>query len=353
MKLIGAVLVFCLGATHATAADGPVRLSLKEAIRSAVEKNLDVQAELYNPAIAEAEVRQSRGIYDTRLTMLTSYQDSTTQPVNFVVSGSEQRIFEANPGVSQLVPIGGTLGLTFNNTFNNNNFPTSRNNYWQSAVTLSLTQPLLKNFGRDTTELAINIASSNKEGSLDRFKTRLIETIFQVRNEYYRLYTLREELEVAKTSLQLAQKILSDTQARVKAGVLPAMEILNAEFGVAAREKDLIDAEKAVKDQEDVLRVLLQMPDVAEIIPIDTPSRDRYSVNGDEAIQRALAIRPELAEQRTNLRINELETRATRNRTLPELNLSTSVALTGLDRRYDETMDQIGTTNFPVWFVGL
>jgi outer membrane protein len=54
-----------------------------------------------------------------------------------------------------------------------------------------------------------------------------------------------EEWAVRKVSLELARKVLTETQARVKAGVMPAMETLNAEFGVAVVKKDLIDAERA------------------------------------------------------------------------------------------------------------
>src|SRR6185369_13377456 len=108
----------------------------------------------------------------------------------------------------------------------------------------------------------------------------------QVRTEYYKLYSLREDRNVKKVSLELARKILSDTQARVKAGVLPAMEVLNAEFGVVTREKELIDAELAVNDQVDVLRLLLQLDaKTGDLQMVDVPPRDRLEANEGEAVQ--------------------------------------------------------------------
>ena len=44
----------------------------------AAEKNLDVKAELYNPALAESDIRKSRAIYDPLLTALTNYSESTS-----------------------------------------------------------------------------------------------------------------------------------------------------------------------------------------------------------------------------------------------------------------------------------
>jgi len=357
MKLmVATALCVCFATAPALAAEGQMPLTLAEAVRSAVEKNLDVKAELYNPAMAQADIRKNEGIYDTILGLNTDFNYSVTVPASTFLSGSvtnRQKTFSIDPGVSQLLPIGGTLGLTFNNTFNNNNSTISLNNYWKSDLTLSLTQPLLKNFGREPTELAIMVARNSKGESLERFRTMLSDTVARVRTEYFKLYSLREDLEVRKTSLLLARKILDDTKARVKAGVLPAMEILNAEFGVASREKDLIDAEKAVRDQYDVLRVLLQLPRREEIVPADLPTKDPLSVNEEEMIKRSLDNRPEIREQRTALRSRELEMRVAHNRTLPDLNLSASAALTGLDRHYSRDLEKVGSTDYPVWGVGL
>ena len=66
-----ACALMCLP-SFATAADAPIQLSLNEAIRMAVEKNLDVRAELYNPAQFEADINRNRAIYDPLLTLQTN-----------------------------------------------------------------------------------------------------------------------------------------------------------------------------------------------------------------------------------------------------------------------------------------
>lgn len=343
---------------NALAQEGPLNLSIKDAIKLAVEKNLDVKAELYNPAMAEADIRRNLGIYDTLLNALTNYNNSTTLPPNSFITGTtinRQQSLQFNTGASQLVQSGGTVGLAFNNTWNDSNANPTRiiPNYYQSNLTLSFNQPLLKNFGKEATELNINAARFAKEGTLDRFKTKLSDTVAQVRNECFKLYSLREDLEVKKTSLALARKILLDTQGQVKAGVLPAMEILNAEFGVATREKDIIDAERAVKDEMDVLRVLLQLDKGNDIFITDQPTRQNYTVVEEEALARALADRPELLSQRATIKTNDLRARVARNRTLPDLALTSNVALTGLDRYYNRDLERIGSGDFPVWGIGL
>jgi outer membrane protein TolC len=334
------------------------QLTLKEAIKLAVENNLDVRAELYNPASAVADINKYRGIYNPLFSLENNYKDAKTLSPNRVVTGgasvSREKSITYDAGISQLVPIGGTLDLAFNNSWVENNFTAGNiNKYYQSDVTLSLVQPLLKNFGRESTELNIDVARFNREGALEQFRTRLMDIISQVQTQYHQLYSARENLEVKRTSLNLAETILTNTKAQVKAGVLPAMEILNAEFGVATRKKELIDAERALSDQLDRLRLLLQIHDEAEIIPVDTPFREDYQVDESSSIKRALESRPDLKQQRSSLKSSELQARVARNQTLPQLDFNASAAFTGLAESYNHDLERVGSGDYPIWFAGL
>jgi outer membrane protein TolC len=314
------------------------------------ERNLDVRAELYNPAQFEAEINRNRGIYNPLLTALTSYEDlkNPTVAAGSAVTTAGKTL-QLNAGISQLFWTGATLSAGFNNAYNSTD---KLGDYWQSTLSLTLNQPLLKNAGREATESAILVSRLSKYGSIEKFNARLLNTVASATTEYYKLYNLREQLEVRKVSLELALKILGETKARVAAGVLPAMEILNAEFGVAAREKDVIDSEKAVRDQEDVLRQLLQLEQRAEIVPVDLPRRDLITVSENDAVQRILN-RPDIREQKRNLEIVELQTRVFLNKTRPDLALFGSVGANGLDREANRDLERMVNVDAPFWSIGL
>ena len=332
----------------------PLKLSLKEGIRMAAENNLDVRAELYNPAQYEAEVRRNRAIYDPTLNFQTRYTDTKAPIISgFSSSFSTNRSFFFDTTLSQLLWTGGTATFAFDNSYleSSSSLAPGRN-YWESGLGLTVSQPLLKNFGRESTEMNINISRFSKFASLEQFNNRLMNTIAQVRNDYYRLYSLREQLEVRKVSLDLASKILNDTKARVAAGVLPAMEILNAEFGVTSREKDVIDAEKALNDQLNTLQLLLQIEDADDIAVVDFPRRDLLQISESEAIVRALN-RPDIRVQKRNLDINELQTRVFDDNLKPDLSLIASGSLVGFDRTYNRNLERLGSFDYPAWTVGL
>lgn len=355
MKLLNPLSFFILlFPVVAHSAGESLSLTLPEAIRLAVEKNLDVRAELYNPAQYEAEINRNRSIYDPLLTLQTSFTDSTTTTATSTTGRDNQaESILLNSSVSRLFWTGATAAVYFNNSNATTNSAVGMPSYWQTGLGASISQPLLKNAGRETTEIAINVSRLSKFASLERFNSRLLSTVTQVRNEYFKLYSLREERDVKKVSLELARRILSETQARVKAGVLPAMEILNAEFGAVSREKDLIDAERAVLDQVDVLKLLLQLDDkVSELRTADLPTRDWLEVSEIEGIKKAIG-RPDIREQKHNLEIAELQTRVYNNKTRPDLTLTASASLTGLDSTYQRNLDKAFTFDYPVWSIGL
>ena len=358
------ILALLTGIFHGVswAQEDTAQLSLQQAVKLAVENNLDVKAELYNTAMFEADVRRFRGAYDTILSGLLNYQESTTIPTSTVLSGGtinyEQKTLRYNAGVSQMLPTGGTVGLSFNNNWIRNNSASSGeflylNDYYQSDLVLEFAQPLLRSFGREVTELNISTAQFNKSGSFDQFKLLLLNTVSQVTAQYFQVITARQDLEIRKASLALAERILNDTKARVNAGVLPAMEILNAEFGVATRQQELIDAERLLLDQSDRLRLLIQLPGKGEIVPTGTLSHVQFTVDEDAAIRTALVERPDLKLLEKGLKLNQLQSRVARQQTLPDLLLTGSYAPTGLAREYSRDLDRLASNKYPVWGVAL
>lgn len=352
---------FCLlHSGLAQAQQNSIDLGLKEAVKMALERNLDIQAELYNPASAEAVVIKSKSIYNPFLSLFVGYQDLNVQQSFFIDSQSSvdrQKNAIYNAEISQLLPGGGTISASFNNNWDQNNLDafgiSNMDVYFRSKVGLSLSQPLLKNFGSETTELRISVAKFDKEGSIEQLRTKLLDIVSQVMTQYNKLYSLHKNLEVKRTSLNLAETILNNTRDQVTAGVLPPIEILNAQFGVAAQRKNYIDAERALRDQIGVLRVLLQLHGITDIIPTDAPIRDEYKVDESQEIQRGLTQRPDLRQMKISLKSSELQSRVAKTQILPELNAIASAAFTGLADNYNRDLERVGSGQYPIWFVGL
>lgn len=330
-----------------------INLSMKGAVKLAVEKNLELRTELYNSAMANAEVRRNRGIYNTVLGMNVDYTDSRTFPAVLGATGN-QKTLRADPKITQFLPTGGNLEIHYNNSriitdYAFSTFP----DYWTSELSLGLTQPLLRNFGPKVANLNIVLAEKARDATVKRIAAKIQALVAQVRVEYFKLNSLREDLQAKKVALDLANRILNDVSEKVKAGALPSMEVLNAEYGVSSREKEQIDAEKAVKDQVDLLRRLLQLPSEVDINAVEAPNLARVSPNLPQAITMALSQRPEIEEAHIQIASAQAQFAAARNKILPSLNLFGSFALTGTAPSYAGDMERLTSRDFKVWNVGM
>ena len=70
---LGALAFPCLAVAE------PTRLSVDDAVRIAMERNLGLQVETYNPAIAATDIRRARSIYDPTLSALLDHHGENRQ----------------------------------------------------------------------------------------------------------------------------------------------------------------------------------------------------------------------------------------------------------------------------------
>jgi len=328
-----------------------VRLSFAEAVKIGVERNLDLVIERYETRIGDADVEKNASLYAPHLVGTTSLRNERT-PNPVTGSGTDTFQFSLSPGVRQLLPTGGTVGVTFENLYTDSSTPGGVS-FWGSDLLVTLNQPLLKNFGRETTELALDLSRQSRRAAGEKLTSRLLDLVAQIRSQYFLLHSLREEMKAREASLQLAKKILTDTKARVDAGVLPAMEILNAEFGVSARERELIEAERQVRDQEDALRLLIRLNEPGEIVPVDPPVTTEVQLEQESELLRLVGARSEVKELDASIRALELQKRVAELQTKPELSLKAEAAVAGAGRGYGRDLERLGSLEYPRWSIGL
>ncbi len=335
------------------------RLSVDDAVRTAVERNLGLRVETFNPAIAATGLDRARAIYDPRLAALIDHRGENRQAGPGSTFVNRTRFFDANASLDQLLPTGATASAAFTNFWSRNNLGISDNlglsasRYAQPELTLSLSQPLLQGLGKEVTERGITTADDAMELSLASWNQKALDTAADARNRFLALVKARESLATRKASLAVARRVHEENEARVKAGVLAAFELQDSEFGVLQREKDLLDAELAERDAADQLSVTLNLPPGTILDVPDTPWSDVLDPSEEEAVGVALRRRPDLVIARISLRTAEFNERISRNLALPSLALEGAAGITGIGEDYGNAIDDMRTGKYPNWSVGL
>jgi len=352
-RILAALLSLGVLAFSGPAVAEPARLTVDDAVRIAVERNLGLQVETYNPAIAETDIRRARSIYDPLLSSLLVYRgvNMQTGPTSAVVERT--RNFDASASLDQLLSTGATASAAFTNFLYKDNLGISASRYAQPELTLSLSQPLLKGFGKQVTERGITTADDAMDLSLADWNQKALDTAADARNRFLTLVKARESLATRKASLAVARRVHEENQARVNAGVLAAFELHDSELGVLAREKDLLDAELAERDGADQLRLTLHLPSETVLELPDTPWTDVPDPSEKESLEVALLRRPDLAKARTSLRTAEFNEEISRNLALPDLSVEGSAGVAGTATEFGNAINDMGTGKNQNWAVGL
>jgi len=349
--LLGIFAAACAWPGVSSAAE-TVRLSVSEAVRTAIERNLGLKVASFEPAIAETEVRKARSIYDPSLSALLNHSGSNLPrtPGSDLVDRSRQVDLDAS--LSRLLPTGATAALSFNNRLFRDNGPaTSR--YARPELSFSVSQPLLKGLGRDVTERGIRTAEDAMDAQFAEWSRQALETAATARNRYLELVKARENLSTRRASLALAQRLHEENEARVRAGVLASYQLQDSLLGVLRRQSELLESERLERDAADRLLTALNLPPGTTVEDEGIPLIADATESETEALRTAMSRRPDLIQARIAVRTAEFNERVARNLALPSLALEGSAGIAGLDDSYGSALDDLGDGDYPAWSVGL
>jgi outer membrane protein len=331
------IILLAAGKGYCDTIPEKLNLSRNDAVSMALSKNIDLRYETLNSSMAEKDVAKSRGIYRPVFNASAIGGVSSIPGETFSAKSTTESI-----GLAQGLSTGGTVTATYLTGYTNIDsvVPGAPSKDWQSSAGILVSQPLLKNFGKETTELNITLAASALQDSLERLRFTTTDTVFSVIATYNRLYTLRQLLEAKAASLKSVQDLLDEIKKKEKPGSQQGMEVANAEFAIAQRQKELVDAERNVRDTEATLRYLIGMESKAQIIPSDPPLREEPQETEEQAVKAAMEFRPDLKQIRQALKTSQLQERVSRRQALPDLSVTGGGGINGFGNNFGNTYQQ-------------
>jgi outer membrane protein len=314
-------------------------ISLVQSVLLALQNSLDIKVERLSPLIREEEVRREAGAFFSPRMGFEASTDRSLRIAGSVLAGSQvlkTENLDVNTGVSMRSITGGVVSLDFRNKrFETNSVFQLFDPQYTAELALTLTHPLLKNFGVGFNGVRIKVAQNNTEISKYQLKAVVMNLIVDVQQTYWDLVLTADDLAARRHSLEVAQHLQRRTAEMVSRGRLPAIALLQAKTAVLEREIDLVAAENACKDAQARLKALLNLdqvvaPTAYTLVPTDAPLVEPAPVSVEAGIKSALAKRPELFQARLDQENKVLGERFARNQQLPELNFIGSIGLSGL-----------------------
>lgn len=338
--------------------DSVERLSLREAVATALENNPGIAVERLGPRYARAEVARAYAIFDPELRLFGELE-RTIEPTGSALAGAEvvrTRSHDFGASVQKLIRTGARLKIDYeSNEFRQNSTFLGLRPQYKPELTFSISQPLLRNFGLGLTVLLIRSAEASSGAAYYEYRTKVTTLIRSVVESYWAVVRAREDVKAEEEGLQLARTLEKENDARVRAGVLPPIAVKEAAAESAAREERVIVAANRLTIATERLRLLLQRnPQDAflprTIDPSEAPDVRAVETDEQKILESAIGSRPELLRARYEIQNRQLLTRLQRNNLLPSLDLGASYGLNGLAGRgvpqIDFATGEAATTKF-------
>jgi outer membrane protein TolC len=340
---------------------GGRRMSLEDCVAEALQHNLAIQIQRYNPEISLYNLRASYGGYDPLLKFSANHQ-YTVQPSGFTSQGiqlpAQTTTFNSfNSSIGGELPFSG-LQYNIQGSINEQTFLSSSNlPNSGGSIGLQLTQPLLQNFWIDSTRLTIKVNKNRLQYSEQGFREQVITSIEAVQNAYYELVYSLENVKVQQEAVNLAQTQLDQDKQRMQIGTLALLSVQQDESQLAQNKATLIAAESKLDTDELTLKNLLtdNFPEWhrVQVQPTETLSAPLVLFDLQDSWSKAMTLRPDLVQARLNVEQQGIQLKFLKNQIFPELDLVGTLGYNGEGVFYEGTFDQIGKGNAPYYSYGV
>ena len=333
-----------------------VRLTLEDAVKFALDRNLDIAVQRLNPEINDIAIASIRSVYHPSLTSTISQAKTVNTPTSQLQlgqggAGVENKNLTYNGSMTQSVPWGGgSLSVTLNNgrgesTSNNALF----NPQFQSTWSGNYVQPLLRGFKTDATRQSLAVSKINRDISDVQLKATITNTLSNVRNAYWDYVFATQAVEVALQSVTLAEQLVKDNQTRVEVGTMAPIDVVQAQSQSATARQNLATVQQTMHTAELVLKRLIvsgtQDPNWnAQLDPVDRPEFRPEAIDIESVVRRALSERTDYEIAKKNLMSNDVTLKYLLDQLKPQADFQATYGLSGIGGPYlQRDLTQLGS----------
>lgn len=336
---ITAFLLF-LPASQCLAAETPT--SLQELILLGLHENLGLQASQLEIPVSREATSAEEGRFDVELFAESAYSDVRTPNSSSLIpqTSFDSKTLSGDVGVRKRFETGLSGELAFSTQrLDDSSVIESLNPKYQSALGLNLTQPLLREAGRQVNLLNVKVAQGQSMQARYAFLQQAQNLALGIEVGFYDLLKARSEERFREEAWQLTQTLLKGNQRKLDAGLIPITEVQEAETALAGRDLEHVLAMQQREVQAHRLNGLLNnlLPE-----PLTTSKQlknefsdlaqpDQVSViSVPEALRSAEQSRPDLQIAAITVDNSRLRENAAENRKKPRLDLNLTARTAGL-----------------------
>ena len=369
----GSDLDFDLGINLNGEPQGQRPIELQACIRMALINNLLLQNAQLQPAIQREQVIQAEAIFDVVLG--AGYSFTRTRAPNQVIDVSGQipgnievdpttanvRTNDAEVSLGKQLTTGGSVQLSTDiirsNVRGDDDVEYKPNPYWQPALTLDYSQPILRGFGEKVNLAQVYIARKLEQEAIESLRQSLIDTVANTEAAYWQLAYSWRALGIQLWLIDAAVELrdLIDLRRNYDASLADWAQAVST---VQQRVADVISFQQTVKEASDNLKVLINDPGYplsgeTVLAPVDEMIHTPIALDLRSSLLTAVSMRPDIRRAIFQIDITRIDEGVADNARLPALDLQAQVSTTGMAGDVDDAYNSTFGGDFISYVLGL
>jgi outer membrane protein len=332
---------------------GPLRVSLEDAILMAMGNNPSLIVERLNPDIQNTFVGEDEAVFDPTLSAEISAQRNDRSSSD--TDSSTTDVYRGSFSLRDIFPLGTFMEVEISSSL------TDDSQYWDPSAStrlgLSVTQPLLRGYGKDA-NLA-EIRQSRLNTAISRYELRAFTEalLARVESAYWDHALSQRQIQIFEESLKIAQQQLSDTREMIQVGMMAEAELAAVLAEVASQKQGLINARSALASNRILLLQLLNPPGESpwdrKVELVHAPEVPEAPLDEERIhVTTALQNRPDINQAKLDIQKGELELVRTKNGILPRMDLFVNLGKTGYAESFPRSTGNLTEDSYDV-LVGL
>jgi outer membrane protein TolC len=322
--------------------DDTYPLTLSTSIQQLVLLNNEIKKAKLSYLIGEKRYRATFGVFEPQLSGSYEYSESG-RPDALLLELRESWI----GGVEGIFPSATRYSLSISQK--DVRFPQSIYEWPMVSSTVSVTQPLLKDFWGNGPFSDIKIAKAERQISYNRYRSTLMTQCFNLERAYWKLVFLQEKRRNAEKSVMIARRIVNESPTLVASGIISKLDAVEVNSQLAQRQLALSEVKvEHVSIMNELIQMIGYSPDSGlikpkavtplPIVPKEQLADTLLSISYIDSVitvNQPELLSAEFTRERSRVAVSQL-----RGKALPELNLKGVIGVFGASRNIDYAVEQ-------------
>jgi outer membrane protein TolC len=350
-------------------------MSIYSSVRRALRENSELKGELESVRISDAQIRRELSEFGWGLEALARYEDRS-KPQNtreFIavggvqLPGNESRIFDdenltSRFGVKKKYGKGTVLevGSRFSrlsNTLNRTSANALFSPEYETFTGITITQPLLRGFGKDANLAGVNIAKLRGTAQEILTHVKAMNLVAEVATRYTDIVTADRVLDVHGQNIKLAEQMLVRNKELLKSKEGLATDVTTAELALYQRQDQYItSAAEKIERVNTLFALTNREPDLegkTKFKPSSAFFSGETNMGKRELISYGQKRRLDISYYNHVVETTKLNVLRARDSGRAQLNLAGSAGLYGVDADGGGAFGEAANAQGREWSLGL